>query len=153
MTWQLGRFSHVFYWTLFVSNVQLDLKCGCNLVMIRYLIRLRNFCFISLGTSQLNFQAENNHPLHESLIWIHCYRISQWDMAVNLILCYFCTRFPRTLDKTTFIACNVLKFYGLWQWNWYSSFNFLFYFIFFCGLQLPKEPHRSTSLLQLTGRW
>ena len=22
-----------------------------------------------------------------------------------------------------------------------------------CGLQLPREPHRSTRLLQLTGRW
>ena len=22
-----------------------------------------------------------------------------------------------------------------------------------CDLQLPREPHRSTTLLQLTGRW
>ena len=25
--------------------------------------------------------------------------------------------------------------------------------IIICGLQLPREPHRSTRLLQLTGRW
>ena len=25
--------------------------------------------------------------------------------------------------------------------------------IVFCGLQLPREPHRSTRLLQLIGRW
>ena len=26
-------------------------------------------------------------------------------------------------------------------------------FLLICGLQLPREPHQSTRLLQLTGRW
>ena len=40
------------------------------------------------------------------------------------------------------------------SWNRGFTMNHIAKFInFICGLQLPREPHRSTRLLQLTGRW
>ena len=33
------------------------------------------------------------------------------------------------------------------------QFDLLFSIIIICGLQIPREPHRSTRVLQLTGRW
>ena len=38
--------------------------------------------------------------------------------------------------------------------NYFHYMNCCLYCIYLtCGLQLPKEPHWSTRLLQLTGRW
>ena len=31
--------------------------------------------------------------------------------------------------------------------------NYLVTFRLICGFQIPREPHRATRLLQLTGRW
>ena len=60
-----------------------------------------------------------------------------------LLLTYCC-------DKYDIIVNEIMRFL---QIHIISIYQMMMLKVPICGLQLPREPHRATRLLKLTGRW